>query len=229
MQLSGPLRALTLLSQTSPRPDEFHFLGVAPSGEIFRFGDIPAAARQSANTITTASSTDKKSTSIWQEMFGKEAFLDDLVPASTATEAELEAQEREATSALQAQASRSGRPADVFEGPSHTLPPVGLLFDAFMVEMLRTAKSNAGTASNTRAARKAAGRKDEILYEQVDDAVAPQITSGGGRGGNGNGGNGKKVSDSDMVELEVFFKEVLANSKYLFIPQYRILKLTVRT
>lgn len=160
---------------------------------MFRFGDIPAPVRQTANAISTAN--DKKSTSIWQEMFGKEAFLDDLASFDT------EAEQHRAATALQSRAAKSGRPTDVFEGPSHTLPPVGLLFDAFIDEILRTAKPT----SNIEQAP--ANAQDEIQYREEDESPINGVSSESMRQD-----RGKKVSDKEVAELEVFFRDLLANS-----------------
>lgn len=102
-----------------------HLVGIAPSGEIYRFGDMQAAAAPTARSVANAAAPERRAMSIWQEMFGKDAFLDDLEP---------EAAPPAAVSALQRRAA--GHPAQVFDGPSHTLPPVGMLFDAFMDELL---------------------------------------------------------------------------------------------
>jgi NET1-associated nuclear protein 1 (U3 small nucleolar RNA-associated protein 17) len=125
---------------------------------------------------------------------------------ATATAAEMEQQQREATTALQAQAAKSGKPIDIFEGPSHTLPPVGLLFDAFMEEMLRTTKVSPNSNEND---SDRVAKKDQILYQQAEDVQPVQPHNGLGS----KGGKTKKVSEGDMLELEAFFKEVLSNSE----------------
>lgn len=110
-----------------PSPS-IHLVGVAPSGEIFRFGELQAATAVTARAVSSATQPARQATSIWQEMFGKDAFLDEL---------SVEPQGQEAVSAVSAlQRRAAGHPEQVFDGPSHTLPPVSMLFDAFMDELL---------------------------------------------------------------------------------------------
>ncbi|WVO12741.1 hypothetical protein L204_100349 [Cryptococcus depauperatus] len=131
-------RLVALPTHGAMSTSSLHLIGVAPSGEIFRFGDISsptASASSAAKSINQARAKD--ALSVWQEMFGKGAFLEEL-------SLEEEKVTTTATSALQRRIANTGRPADVFQGPSHTLPSSSLLFEAFMDELLsgHTAPSN---------------------------------------------------------------------------------------
>jgi NET1-associated nuclear protein 1 (U3 small nucleolar RNA-associated protein 17) len=150
------------------------FIGVSPSGEIYRFGQDVTSSALATNTIAT---TTAKTSSIWQEMFGKDAFLDDLAPPQP-------------TVVLPPTISR---PTDIFDGPSHTLPPVGLLFDAFMTQLLKPKTESKAEI------------KSDIKYEEVEakveqptSTVAKPVT--------------KRVTEEDMKDLESFFKEVLSGT-----------------
>lgn len=164
---------IALLKVTSIRNE---FIGVAPSGEIYRFGQDVTSSAPATNTITTTSS---KSSSIWQEMFGKDAFLDDLAAPQP-------------TVVLPPTISR---PTDIFDGPSHTLPPVGLLFDAFMTQLLKP-KSDSQV--------KVEG-KSEIKYEDVETKVESVSASS-------SKAHTKKATEEEMKDLESFFKDVLSSA-----------------
>jgi len=110
-------------------------------------------------------------------MFGKDAFLDDLAPPQP-------------TVVLP---PTTARPTDIFDGPSHTLPPVGLLFDAFMTQLL---KPKTDTKPET---------KSEIKYEEVEDKVEPSTSTVAKP-------STKTVTEGEMKDLESFFKEVLSGT-----------------
>jgi NET1-associated nuclear protein 1 (U3 small nucleolar RNA-associated protein 17) len=155
------------------------FIGVAPSGEIFRFGKDVTSSAPATNAITTTSS---QSSSIWQEMFGKDAFLDDLAPPQR-------------TVVLPATIAR---PTDIFDGPSHTLPPVGLMFDAFMSQLLKPKSDDKKDIKSDPIAYQANGEEEEV--RETKAAVT------------GKGPQTKKVTEQDMKELEAFFKDVLSTA-----------------
>jgi len=111
-------------------------------------------------------------------MFGKDAFLDDLAPPQP-------------TVVLPPTISR---PTDIFDGPSHTLPPVGLLFDAFMTQLLKP-KSELEVKAVS---------QPEIAYENIEPQAEPSPTT--------SKANTKKVSEEDMRDLESFFKDVLSSA-----------------
>jgi NET1-associated nuclear protein 1 (U3 small nucleolar RNA-associated protein 17) len=165
--------SIPLLKVTSIRNE---FIGVAPTGEIYRFGQDVTSSAPATNTIAT---TSTKSSSIWQEMFGKDAFLDDLAPPQPSV----------------VLLPTISRPTDIFDGPSHTLPPVGLLFDAFMTQLLKP-KSEAEIKAEA---------KSEIKYEAVEPKVEPSTTASSNP-------KTKKVTEEDMKDLESFFKEVLSST-----------------
>lgn len=170
VHLRAPFAALTALPG-------MHLVGIAPSGEIYRFGDAQATASPAARAIQAQ--PQRRTTSIWQEMFGKDAFLDEIEP------------EPEAPSVTELQRRAAGRPDMVFEGPSHTLPPVSMLFDAFMDELLVTRSS-----------------EDNVQdLEMLDaDELAPVSAVPIG------GETFRPVNDSEVDELTEFFTTVLANA-----------------
>ena len=174
-----------LLPSTSTTDiNHLQFAGIAKTGEICRFGDAVAGTEPPVARAVGQATTDKP-LSIWQEMFGKDAFLEELKPA--------------ATTAPPPRTGRLGRPSDVFEGPSHTMPPVGLLFDAFMDELLaghETDKAIEGDPVVT----------NEILYEQPAPAYDdPPVPSGESKS--------HTITDGEVRELEAFFREILVTSK----------------
>lgn len=170
VHLRAPFSALTALPG-------MHLVGIAPSGEISRFGDAQATASPAARAIQAQ--PQRRTTSIWQEMFGKDAFLDAIEP------------EPEAPAVTELQRRAAGRPDMVFEGPSHTLPPVSMLFDAFMDELLVT-----------RSAEDAA-----VDVEMLDgDEIAPVSAAPVG------GDTSRAVKDKDVDELVDFFTTVFANA-----------------
>ncbi|OWZ80139.1 NET1-associated nuclear protein 1 (U3 small nucleolar RNA-associated protein 17) [Cryptococcus neoformans Tu401-1] len=177
-------------SSASDSSSSLHLIGIAPSGEIYRFGDIAAAvASESAKSVRQAQA--KEGLSIWQEMFGKGAFLE---------EPEAEESTTATASALQQRVSdKSGRPADIFEGPSHTMPSTGLLFDAFMDELLQ-----GNTAAKEEEKVKEVTRDEAVVYEmEVDKSGAEEMTAGEIKG--------RAVGDGEIRELEAFFKDLLSS------------------
>lgn len=196
------LREVCILPRTdSSASSEDLFIGVAPSGEIYRFGpSVSDFAKQGAKSV---SQSGEKSTSIWQEMFGKAAFFEET--GAFDTEAPTVAIPRPG----------KGRPAEVFNGPSHTLPPVGMLFDAFMDEFI---------ASSTVPSREteSAAPNGDILYEQDEDQL--DVT----RSNNPKSAEVKyrPVDRDDMKEVEELFKELLSRLSDVCSSNVR---LTVRT
>lgn len=165
------------------------YIGVAPSGEIYRFGPHITATAASTQTISSATQTSA-STSIWQEMFGRDAFLDELALAP-------------APSSTVVLPPTLAKPTDVFDGPSHILPPVSLLFDAFMAQLLKpTLEAGAGTASGAEVKK-----ENDIVYRQDDDESATKPASG-----DQVRVSTKEVTDDDIKELEGYFKQVLSDS-----------------
>lgn len=195
-------------SSASESSSSLHFIGIAPSGEIYRFGDIAAAlVPESANSVRQAQA--KEGLSIWQEMFGKGAFLE---------EPETEEPITATASALQQRVSdKSGRPADIFEGPSHTMPPTGLLFDAFMDELL-----HGNTAAKDEGKVKEVTRDEAVVYEmEVDDSGAEETSAGEIKG--------RAVEDGEIRELEAFFKDLLSSSMSdcFFVPFHSLISCSV--
>ncbi|KIR96746.1 NET1-associated nuclear protein 1 (U3 small nucleolar RNA-associated protein 17) [Cryptococcus deuterogattii 2001/935-1] len=200
---SAPLRTISIdtkvtqmvsLSQssTSDSSSSLHLIGITSTGEIYRFGDIAAAvAPESAKSVRQAQA--KEGLSIWQEMFGKGAFLE---------EPEAEEPVTATASALQQRVSdKSGRPADIFEGPSHTMPPTSLLFDAFMDELL-----HGNTAMKEGENVKEVTKDEAVVYEmEVDESGdnAEDSTAGEIKG--------RVVEDEEIKELETFFKGLLSS------------------
>lgn len=197
------------------------FIGVTSTGEVVRFGDAstPLPALSAALTPRSGSGEVGRK-SIWQEMFGERAFI-------TSTSTSLEDAEADAyASAEQVKATTTtltrttkvagtGRPSDVFEGPSHTLPPLSTLFDAFIDEVLavpvvqpQMAVSAAGVGVNG-----VVGDQGGILLP--DGNGADEEASGDGMLGkldSTDGLVGRKVRDEEVHELEGFFRTLLSSS-----------------
>ncbi|KAK8869934.1 hypothetical protein IAR55_000502 [Kwoniella newhampshirensis] len=172
---------------------QVHLVGVASTGEIYRFGDVAASAAPLGAKSVTQGAVAGKGLSIWQEMFGKDAFLEDIESAEPSTATASALQQRIVAS--------SGRPADVFEGPSHTMPPVGMLFDAFMDELLSGRTSNKTAQEDE---LEDAGNEEGILYENETRLDVPELTVEKVKG--------HVVDDGEMAELEAFFRDVLSSA-----------------
>jgi len=194
-----PTRIKDFCFLPSPSTHKYHFAGIAASGEIYRFGD-PAVVSSSGDAPVKSLSSNINAngkTSIWQEMFGKDAFLEDLdtvLPKdhSTAT-----------GSALQQRViGKSGKPVDIFDGPSHTLPPTSLLFDAFMDELL-----SGHTAPEKAKVEQEVIPGPEVIYD-IDNEDASPVAEVGFDNNRSRG-----VDDQDIKELEVFFKTLLCQSE----------------
>lgn len=179
---SHKINHITLLpSATSPLPSLLQFVGISHSGEIFRLGDQIA---KDVHVGTNAITHNDRQVSIWQEMFGKDAFLEMADP---------EADDAARSAEVAAAARKTGNPLDVFEGPSHTLPPVSLLFDSFMDTILLP-----------RGAEVEAVKEDTIMYDNHgDDGEDAGVVTALGRQ------KLREVKDKDIADLEVFFRDVL--------------------
>ncbi|WVW83264.1 hypothetical protein I302_105283 [Kwoniella bestiolae CBS 10118] len=192
MSTSQPIRDLQILPSPSLSPSSLHLIGVAPSGEIYRFGDLAHSAAPLSSKAVSTAAQQKQGLSIWQEMFGQDAFLDSLSLDVDSTE-----ENKTATaSALQARVSGKGKPSNVFDGPSHTMPSTSILFDAFMDELL-----SGHTATTSKELEQV--EDDGIVYEQQNriDVEMPSVPSVRGR----------EVDDEEIGELESFFRDVLGN------------------
>ncbi|ODO03476.1 NET1-associated nuclear protein 1 (U3 small nucleolar RNA-associated protein 17) [Cryptococcus wingfieldii CBS 7118] len=185
-------RLLALPSATgSEAVSSLHLVSVSPSGEIYRLGDLVSSSSRTAIKNVSQAKTFT-GLSIWQEMFGKGAFLQDseLEEPATAT----------ATALQQRVANNLGRPADVFEGPSHTMPPTSMLFDAFMDELL-----SGNQAPREEKQEKNVEQGDAIVYEvEVDESREERDETKILKA--------KDVADEDVKELEVFFRDLLSST-----------------
>lgn len=172
----GPTVTLrVLLSALAALPGRaIHLVGMAPSGEIYRFGELQKASAPSKRAIS-ATVPARRATSIWQEMFGRDAFLDELAAPTT--------EEPAAVSALQRRAA--GRPEAVFDGPSHTLPPIGMLFDAFMDELLAPRAEDGDAPMLV---------DDEEVLAPASSTLAVDAV--------------RAVNDREVAELEGFFRNL---------------------
>ena len=167
--------------------DSLEFVGVAFSGEVLRFGDDVSYSRARRNKVEKK---DEKDLSIWQEMFGKDAFVNlDLATAS--------ADEVNVGSGAEVK-RKTGRPSEVFDGPSHTLPPPSLLFDSFIDQLL-------GNPIDNMAARPTE-QEEGILYEsgvaqetRIDGPVTlvPEV-------------KGRQVTDQEVKEVQTLFEQILS-------------------
>ncbi|ORY22761.1 hypothetical protein BCR39DRAFT_550862 [Naematelia encephala] len=188
---------LCSVPSTNTGPGSLQFIISTPTYELFRIGDSTFQQPKPVSKDITKSVLPEKPTSIWQEMFGADAYLDGSAPTPN---------EDETRSALQARARATGRPSQVFEGPSHTLPPPSLLFDAFMEEMLAFKTDE----TRVEVVRADIGQQG-ILYdrrEETDVIMPPDLV-----GELELGGGSRKVSDEEIRELEVFFKQVLSGQQ----------------
>ncbi|WVQ70239.1 uncharacterized protein L199_008465 [Kwoniella botswanensis] len=198
MSTSQPIKHLQILPSPSLSPSSLHLIGVAPSGEIYRFGDLALSAAPLSSKAVSTAQQQKQGLSIWQEMFGKDAFLDSLsLDVASAEEANATA----TASALQQRVvSGKGKPSDIFNGPSHTMPSTSILFDAFMDELLSGHTSLSSTSATDQVEE---SESHEIIYEEGRkiDVDVPAVSVG----------KGKQVDDEEIRELEVFFRDVLGN------------------
>ncbi|CAK9780920.1 WD40 repeat-like protein [Cutaneotrichosporon oleaginosum] len=169
--------AVELSALASLPSSAVHLVGIASSGEIYRFGELQKACAPTKRAINA--DAPRRATSIWQEMFGRDAFLDELAPPPEKEEA--------AVSALQRAAA--GRPEAVFEGASHTLPPVGLLFDAFMDELLAPRPEGHEETMDV-------DEEEAVTFEAV---VAPDAV--------------RSVTDREVEDLETFFRNLKMGAK----------------
>ena len=175
VKAKGKINRLVLLPSSSAAPRDLQFAGVSQSGEIFRFGDD--ISKDTVVGTIAIRSAGERGVSIWQEMFGKDAFL------------EIE-DSYEAEDALDSARSRkAGNPVEIFEGASHTLPPVSLLFDAFLESILVSKSPGHGDL------------KEEGIIFEAEDVVEPVQMTGSQKG--------REVRDEEIEELEVFFRDVL--------------------
>ena len=116
--------------------DANEYTGLSRDGKLVRFGAHVEAFERSLDA-------DKKSTgqeivagagvknqSIWEEMFGKDTFVD----VQTVHQ---RMQDDETTSANHATTrEKRGKYSDVFDAPNSSLPPSSLLFDAFVRDFM---------------------------------------------------------------------------------------------
>ncbi|EIW69565.1 hypothetical protein TREMEDRAFT_71675 [Tremella mesenterica DSM 1558] len=157
------------------------FIGISSNSTIYQFGPSISAKTQ-ASQVRAVQPTSEKKLSIWQEMFGKAAFFDDL------TVSELERGTSQ-TATTQASGSRM----DIWEGPSHTLPPTGMLFDAFMDKFLSSRPVEEDTRDEIDV------RRDAISYDvpmdETSDLVLPTVSS-----------QGRIPEKGEMEELQELFR-----------------------
>lgn len=172
---------------TSASSSSLQLAGVSSTGEVFRFGDdvVPAPHQRAVKVNDHAG--NKAQSSIWQEMFGRDAFL------------EIEPVE-EVPTVKKTSIGKSGKLVDVYEGASHTLPPVSLLFDSFMEALLgqETPASKPISASGK-------GDSESILYD-VEPQIQLDNSSFKARSAD------RTVTDAEVADLQVFFKTVLSTA-----------------
>lgn len=174
-------REITLLStrQSGDPARSLNLLGLTSTGEIFRFGDNVPAQVSHTRVVKT---DGQKGTSVWQEMFGKDAFVDELVLPEVADAPVVGPQ--------------SGRPIEVFDGPSHTMPPVSLLFDSFIGRILQP--RNADTLSTA-----SQQPEEKILFEQESAKPISTVSAPKPR----------VISDQELEGLEKLFRDMSSTSE----------------
>lgn len=174
-RLPHHFRAISIIASRSAPANParaLNLIGVTGNGEIYRFGDNVSAPVSQTRAVKT---DGQKGTSIWQEMFGKDAFVDELVMAP-------------ASDAMDVTRPRSGRPIEVFDGPSHTMPPVSLLFDTFIQHIIepKTAASPADALQEG----------EKVIFEQEPEHVASTSAVPKPR----------VISDQELDDLENLFR-----------------------
>ncbi|ORX39739.1 WD40-repeat-containing domain protein [Kockovaella imperatae] len=164
--------------------DQLEFLGTTLTGEVLRFGDDVSWSR---GRHARVNKKEERDTSIWQEMFGKEAFvnLDDTAAATEAASSEVVARP-------------PGRPSEVFDGPSHTLPPPSLLFDSFIDQLLGSSDkpTKVITVDTQPGITYSTGTPIEAS-ETFMVSNAPEVKS-------------RKVTDQEVKEIQNLFTEILS-------------------
>lgn len=174
-RLPHHFRAISLIASRSAPANParaLDLIGVTPTGEIYRFGDNVSPPVSQTRAVKT---DGQKGTSIWQEMFGKDAFVDELVMLPTSEAADVAR-------------PRSGRPIEVFDGPSHTMPPVSLLFDAFIQHIIEPKTA----ASPSEAVQEG----EKVVFEQEPEQVASTSAAPKPR----------VISDQELDDLEKLFR-----------------------
>ncbi|KAL7422218.1 NET1-associated nuclear protein 1 [Cryptotrichosporon argae] len=176
----------SLISLPSATP---HLVSISPSGSIARFGPSESAPSAAARTVKAEPAAPL--TSVWQEMFGKAAFLDDASADGHAAPAAAPP----SVGAIQARAR--GRPADVYAGASHVMPPPSMLFNAFMDELLGAPGDD--TAGTGIGSTDATGERIAFVDEPTRGADASLAKD-----------DVRAIKDADVAELEAFFRGLIA-------------------
>lgn len=174
---------------------------IARDGRTLRVGeDVKPFPKQiqsvsvSAATASAQGATVKTSNlSIWEEMFGKNAFsgtaqADDDVPEPTLSGKPLK--------------DKRSKYSKVYDGPSTSLPPMGLLFDEFLNDFMDvkpaiTTEAQAPTVRFAGDAGEAAETASVISSEDMLPTVDMHV---------------KKVTMKDVQELGDWFKTVILTS-----------------
>ena len=170
------------------------FVGVTSDGEVVKFGDASAPLPRLSAVLPGESAAESGSRGIWQEMFGDRAFA---LQAVSDTEQTL------VKSAVERKVQ--GRASAVFDGPSHTLPPVSTLFDAFIDEVLALpVVAPAGGKNGEMELEVDVAVPQQEDGDMDEDAQMPEQTSVLPTYGK------KKVDDKEIKELESFFRSILS-------------------
>lgn len=174
---------------SSTQSHDVEVVAVAPGGDLWRLGDaLPAggSTKGSAEKLVVQVTGQE---SIWREMFGEDAFEATQQPlAPTAAAAAIEKH------------AKVGKAVDVYAGASHTMPPVSLLFDTFIDELLRP-KTGASLATS----EQPQADKDEpeaILVDEkptTDVGVLPSVPL--------------QETERDVEDLTGFFKDLFAQPR----------------
>ena len=140
-------------------PSGFTLVGITESWQVVVFGDdvqLPEEEGTSARTITQEAAPAKRT--LFQDVFGDIAFADySAVPGPS-----------NATNTLQPWKGKEV--AEIFNAPSHLMPPLEYLFDSIMDGFLATRDTDAEEPDS----KEDAVEEDEMeVDEPVDDADAP--------------------------------------------------------
>jgi len=142
----------TVTPAANDRDDSVEYTGLARDGTVVRFGArVEPFERRLTDDLTEKRSTDSgvQNQSIWEEMFGKDTFVDVVTPHQSAASA-LDANEGDDPAHSTSKTlSKRGKYSDVYDAPNSSLPPSSLLFDAFVRDFMALSHRHSSTEDRT--------------------------------------------------------------------------------
>jgi NET1-associated nuclear protein 1 (U3 small nucleolar RNA-associated protein 17) len=200
-------------SASAPGKSGLSFVGVTTQGEVVKFGEAstPAPRLKASLADKQFGAEAEGKRGIWQEMFGDRAFALHNADVSASGAGAGEGRVGKVERKIQ------GRASAVFDGPSHTLPPVATLFDAFIDEVLALPIVGQREAARDASAGALGNGTIDVDYTdddegQQDGAETSTSQSVVGTGFMPTHGR-KKDEDVDMREMESFFRQILLSPK----------------